>query len=107
MPLRSVACVAALVVAIVGGGFLGFSWCGGYAWHRDAVHTLIATLAFLVIALPPRWIARALRRVGFVISLGATFLVARASAAAFYPATRSSFAEFASHFWASFWCGPC
>lgn len=107
MPLRAIASVAGLTVAILGGAFLGFFWCGGYAWHRDVVHALLAGLAVFVIALPPRWLAPAGRRIGFLGSLAFGFLVARAAAAAFYPATPTSFAEFASHFSASFWNGPC
>lgn len=107
MVLRTVACAAAFIVAVLGGGFLGFFWCGGYAWHRDLVHALIDGAALLVVALPPRWLASGGRRIGFLTLLAFSFLVARASAAAFYPATPTSFAEFASHFSASFWTGPC
>lgn len=46
-------------------------------------------------------------RIGFPASLILSCLVAPAAAAACYPATPTSFAEFASHVSASFRNGPC
>ena len=74
MSFRSIVPTVALASAASGGCFLGLFSCGGYEWHQQLIHSLIAILAITAVVVPPQSLAAAGRRVAFLSSVVAVFL---------------------------------
>jgi hypothetical protein len=93
------ALAATVAVALVGGLFLGFFSCGGYAWHRSAINWVLATVT-IAACLIPCWGNHSLaRRVAFLLGVACLFVITQAVAAQFYPGPPNSFAAFLAGVW--------
>jgi hypothetical protein len=100
--------VGSVVIAILGGVFLGLFSCGGYVWHKQAIAAAIVLLTLA--ALLARFATRgfALWRSGaFVAIVVGGFFVSEATAAPFYPAPPESLSEFWQSFVRTLQYGPC
>jgi len=92
--IRMVSPVAAGVLAVWGGVFFGLFSCGGYVWHWQLFEALLGVAMIATVVAPP-WQLRSWPRRGvFVLALACGFVLTRAVASCFYPATPTSFGEF-------------
>ena len=84
-----------IVLAILGGVFLGLFSCGGYVWQKQAIGAAIVLLTLA--ALFARFSIRGFtlwRIAGFVALVVVGFFVSEATAAPFYPVPPASLSEF-------------
>ena len=86
-------------VAVLGGAFLGFSSCGGYWWHEQAIFGTFASAIAASILVPHPCLTSWRSRLLFACSALALFPLAGAAGATFYPETPPSLAEFLSMMW--------
>jgi cytochrome bd-type quinol oxidase subunit 2 len=104
---RNVPPILALVVAVLGGIFLGLFSCGGYVWHRQLIYLLLSVSVVLVLFVPTDWLKTRTRRVLFVVAIACLFAVVQSVASTFYPASPKSASEFTMNFLRALWYGPC
>jgi len=95
------------VFALVGGAFLGFSSCGGVAWHAPAIIATLATstVGALLLPNPGRW--PLLGKVAALIGVLTLFLLAHAGGAQFYPNSPASLSVFVSGLWRALLLSGC
>ena len=76
--------VFGFATAVVCGGFLGLFSCGGVAWHKTAIHSVLVAVAIAIVVgwrkAPPGLVVR----IPLATALAGTFLLARALANPFY-----------------------
>jgi hypothetical protein len=93
--------------ALLAGAFLGFSSCGGVAWHRPALSGLLAAVAIGSCFLPS-WGQRPLAsRAAFLVGVLVTFVLAQSAGAQFYPANPATVTEFVAGLWRDLLASAC
>jgi hypothetical protein len=96
----------AFLLAILGGLWFGLVSCGGYVWHKHLMQWTLAGLVLAFLLWPRSHSPNLARRALLSLAVVASFFVARALAAPFYPA----FAGFGDYFqlvWLALFTGPC
>ena len=99
--------MAAVVVTIAGGTFLGLFPCGGYVWHTQAIVGSLIALAALTVVFPPEGLNGWKRKGAFLFAVATGFILIRASASSFYPHAPESIGEFLRLTWLGLVYGPC
>jgi len=94
-------------LVIAGGIFFGLFSCGGYVWHKQLHTSLMAIASIFIMVAPPNFLLAIWRRVVFITTSLAIFVVVRASASAFYPAPPENISEFMKSFVIGAQYGPC
>lgn len=105
--MRVIVSICALIGALLGGLYLGFSSCGGVLWHRYAVVCAVAIVTVAAVAVPSQTNRAITSRVLLVLSVAATYVVSRAAAASFYPAVPDSWGGFVQIFMGALAGGTC
>lgn len=93
-------------VALLGGALLGFSSCGGYGWHKEALLYALLALALLLLAFPIRPFRTMGWRLPAAFALFPVAYLARASGAAYYNGS-DLISGYLSDVWFALTYGPC
>lgn len=96
-----------IILAIAGGVFFGLFSCGGYVWHKQIFALLFIGLMALILLAPLGGISKLWKKALLVVATSLLFILVRAGASAFYPATPESLAEFLSSLVRGIQFGPC
>ena len=96
-----------LFSSIIGGAFLGYFSCGGYAWHEDAIHISIISIVLLGLILPIEALKRLWLRPIYPLTGIGLFILFQSFTSAFYPRTPENFEEFWKLFLIGLQYGPC
>jgi hypothetical protein len=92
--MRLIASICAVLVALFGGAYLGFSSCGGVLSHQYAIIAALSALTVIAIAIPPQGSRPFVSGALIVLGIAAIFIFSRAAAAPFYPAAPDSLSMF-------------
>jgi hypothetical protein len=98
--------VSAFFVAVLGGIWRGIASCGGYAWHGQAMLTVLAGAALSVVLFAPSHGPSLPRRALLAVAVVGTFFVVRALSAPFYPAF-PGFGDYFRQVGIALSTGPC
>jgi hypothetical protein len=105
--LRALPPAVAGVAALSGGLYFGLLPCGGHPWHRQVFWAALGATIALACLAPPRALAPAPRRLGFVALTVAAFLLARAASSPFHPAPPGSASEYLRRAFSGLVAGTC
>ncbi|MDB9744269.1 hypothetical protein OAA91_01940 [Fibrobacterales bacterium] len=99
--------ITLLSISILGGSYLGYFSCGGFAWHRDLIYILIFTSSILGLLFPITALKRFGLRLIYPIVGVFLFVVFQSFTSALYPQSPESFSEFWKLFKIGINYGPC
>jgi hypothetical protein len=105
--LWHVALLLVAALALLGGAYLGFSSCGGIAWHAPAITGTLAASTIGLILLPYPSRKSLLGRVVLLAGVPVAFVLAQSAGAQFYPNNPASFLAFVSGLWRELLSFPC
>lgn len=97
----------AALVAVLGGIFLGYFACGGFAWHRHLVLALLILLSLLSLVVPVSNKYPIFSRLVFFVTIWLVFFVTKDIASTFYPAPPESWDVFLFRLKIRIAYGPC
>ena len=95
------------ISAIVGGLFFGLFSCGGYVWHKQLHTSLMIMASIFILFVPPKFLDALWKRLSFLVLSFVLFVVVRAAASAYYPASPENMSEFIQSFITGVQYGPC